>query len=1826
MKKNIITTLIFLLCFSTLTFSQRGKNGPLTVTATGTVVNAYTTLILPDASVGATSISVGDNTMSTHFSANLGPGDLILIIQMQGASIQSDPWYDGYGYISNYGNSGKYEFAQVLSVANTHTINLTCGLTQNYSVSGVTQIVRVPRYTTLNINAGAELTCDTWNGSTGGVLVVETLGSVVINGSVNVTGKGFRGGAASPQFNSPAVYEDYANTDINSGGLKGEGIAGYGTATGVYCRGAAANGGGGGNSHNSGGGGGSNVGFSDTRNGKGFPDTTTNASYKTAWDLESANFHKNVSYGGGRGGYNFSYSNQNALTLEPGNVNWGGTYRKNLGGFGGWPLYENEGGNPRLFMGGGGGGGSANDNEGGAGGNGGGIIYFMSYGGVSGSGSFYANGNPGGNSEGSQPGALSSNVTGIDGSGGGGGGGSIVINAVTNPTGISAYANGGKGGDQVKKCGGLSTNQEAEGPGGGGGGGYIAISGGSITRTTNGGQNGISSVGSGTDPNRNSLTEFPPNGATKGGPGKNNGVVTNFTLSASNVMACQGQTVTLTADIIGTFPWNISYGWYSSEFGGTLLSPSLTYTVYNPQVQDTFYFRSCPGTYSVPVIMYISPFAPDAGNNVNLCFGNSVTMHATGGVSYSWIPSTGLSSSFVATPLCTATTTTLYSVTITNGDGCTAVDTVRVTVNPIPTVVVPSNITVCNGATVPAANFTGAVPGTTFTWTNNTTSIGLGAGGTGNIASFTATNTTANPVTATISVSPSANSCTGATQQYTITVNPTPTVTVPSDMVVCNGATIAGTTFTSPTAGATFTWTNTNPAIGIGASGSGNIASFTATNTGANPITATITVTPSANTCTGIASTYMITVNPSPAVSVPSNITVCNGATVPGTAFSSLTAGTIFNWTNSDNSIGIGASGTGDIAAFTATNTGTAPVTATISVTATANTCTGMPSVYTITVNPTPTVNVPADFSVCNGASVAATNFTSLVSGTTYTWANSNTTIGLGANGTGNISGFNATNTSPDPISANITVTPSANTCTGIPSSYTITVNPSPAVTVPSDITVCNGVTVPGTSFSSLTTGVVYNWTNSDNSIGIGASGTGNITAFTATNTGTNPVTATITVTATANTCTGNSSSYTITVNPTPTVSVPADFTVCNGASVAATGFTSPVSGSTFTWTNSNTAIGLAASGTGNIAGFNAINTGSAPITATITVTPSANSCPGIPSSYVITVNPTDNPSFNYSPAILCQAGSDPSANITGGSTGVFTSSPSGLVFLDNLTGLIDVSASAVNTYTITFTTDGSCPSSATSVVSIIVTPSAAFSYSGPYCQDAANPSPVLGSGAIAGTFTANPLGLVFVNSGTGQVNLVASSAGTYTVTNTVAATGSCPAVSDSAVITIHPLPTANVPANMNLCNNGVAPSTNFTSNPAGGTFTWTNSNTTIGLGASGFGDIASFPATNTGTAPVTATITVTPTTNGCSGSPSVYTITVNPTSTVVIPENSTICSGDAVPATNFTSPVSGATFAWTNSNTSIGLPASGNGNISGFTATNTGTAPITATITVTPSINGCEGTPSTYTITVNPSPTVTLPADISACTGATIGPEAFTGSITGTSFTWTNSNMAIGLVANGTGDIPAFTATNTGTGAISATITVTPSVNGCTGAPVSYTITVNPLPEIAIDSTVPGCPSMNNGIINVLASGGTPPYTYIWSTGGNEAQLANLPNGNYSLTVTDSRNCSETRTILFDITVDCLDPVVYIPNIFSPNGDNQNDVFYVRGQLISSLHLMVFDRWGEKIFETENVLEGWDGTYKGKEMPSDVYIYQAVITMTDGAEMKKKGNVSLVR
>jgi gliding motility-associated-like protein len=92
------------------------------------------------------------------------------------------------------------------------------------------------------------------------------------------------------------------------------------------------------------------------------------------------------------------------------------------------------------------------------------------------------------------------------------------------------------------------------------------------------------------------------------------------------------------------------------------------------------------------------------------------------------------------------------------------------------------------------------------------------------------------------------------------------------------------------------------------------------------------------------------------------------------------------------------------------------------------------------------------------------------------------------------------------------------------------------------------------------------------------------------------------------------------------------------------------------------------------------------------------------------------------------------------------------------------------------------------------------------------------------------------------------------------------------------------------------------------------------------------------------------------------------------------------------------------------------------------------------------------------------------------------------------------------------------------------------------------------------------------------------------------------------------------------------VPNTFSPNGDGRNDVFYPMGQGISQIKsFRIFNRWGELVFERANLFAndptaGWDGTYKGKQLTPDVYVYIMVVLCFNNENIELKGNVTLLK
>ena len=384
---------IVLFLSASFAFGQPGKNGAVTITALNTVVNCYSP-VTNDVAAGSNSVTVNN---SGGNNCNWECGDMVMIYQVQGASINTSN-SDTYGAITSYNNSGLYEFNYV-SAYNGNTVVLQNPLSNSYTAAGRVQLIKVPSYTSLTVNAGASIVPLAWQqgGSfrKGGVVAIHCVGTVTVNGMIQATSFGFRPGATE-QNSTPAgagLMASFVSTGSGDGGEKGESIAGFGAeyVNGQYNRGAPANGGGGGNGHNAGGGGGSNANNGNAWNGQGVMCTACPGT--AAWLLDpyviaNGNALTNSS-GGGRGGYTYGASNQNALAVAPSNASWGGDYRDPVGGFGARPLTITP--QTRIFFGGGGGAGDSNNGSNLPGGTGGGVVYLIAPT-IAGSGSIVSNG------------------------------------------------------------------------------------------------------------------------------------------------------------------------------------------------------------------------------------------------------------------------------------------------------------------------------------------------------------------------------------------------------------------------------------------------------------------------------------------------------------------------------------------------------------------------------------------------------------------------------------------------------------------------------------------------------------------------------------------------------------------------------------------------------------------------------------------------------------------------------------------------------------------------------------------------------------------------------------------------------------------------------------------------------------------------------------------------------------------------------------------------------------------------------------------------------------------------------------------------------------------------------------------------------------------------------------------------------------------------------------------------------------------------------------------------------------------------------------------
>ncbi len=123
------------------------------------------------------------------------------------------------------------------------------------------------------------------------------------------------------------------------------------------------------------------------------------------------------------------------------------------------------------------------------------------------------------------------------------------------------------------------------------------------------------------------------------------------------------------------------------------------------------------------------------------------------------------------------------------------------------------------------------------------------------------------------------------------------------------------------------------------------------------------------------------------------------------------------------------------------------------------------------------------------------------------------------------------------------------------------------------------------------------------------------------------------------------------------------------------------------------------------------------------------------------------------------------------------------------------------------------------------------------------------------------------------------------------------------------------------------------------------------------------------------------------------------------------------------------------------------------------------------------------------------------------------------------------------------------------------------------------------------------------------------------------IANNNYYLTITDGFGCQATDSITIYIQPStCAAPYIFVPNAFTPDGDGQNDIIVPEGSIMTEIYFAIYNRWGELVFETNQLGKGWDGTYKGELLPSDVFGYYIKARCLDGNQFFNKGNITLIR
>jgi hypothetical protein len=606
---KVVIILSFIVCAQNI-WAQTNLSG---------IVNSYTQVV---------GIDTCENTLVTNGVTGFSPGDEVLLIQMQGARIDTSNNIN-FGTLLSLGDCGNYEFNEIEKI-DGFRITLRNHFARTYTFTGMVQLVRVARVTGDAVVNGT-VTAKKWDGATGGIIAIDVSGTLTLASDIDASGTGFRGGDSSRNATRNSLTGYRYSVASGDGGSKGESIVIVDPLMGAG-RGSPSLGGGGGNAHNSGGGGGANG--SD----------------------------------GGMGGEQAS--------VFPPMIN---------GGLGGKGIVTS---NNRLFMGGGGGGGHQNDSRGSAGARGGGIIIISAKDIQSTGGAIKSDG-------------ATARRAGNDGAGGGGAGGTILIdgNILTNMT---VAVRGGAGGDN--DAGGLPDI--CYGTGGGGSGGVVLFTQPAIPAAVN----VITDPGyAGTVYNAQLSCNTKTYGAASGGIGRtetsalftrttNKFIVPKVTSIAQTI--CAGSTASLTASGAASYKWSPSAGLDRDDIAAPSAQPSQT-TMYVAAMTDT---RGCTFYDSVLITVIAPPSILIEGPTV-VC-ENTVSfyrMKQQPGITTSWQVSGAVD-----------TMTTGDSIRVSWGSGgigkivvsaavdtgCTAQDSILVTITPYLKPTITGKTSICLGDTL----------------------------------------------------------------------------------------------------------------------------------------------------------------------------------------------------------------------------------------------------------------------------------------------------------------------------------------------------------------------------------------------------------------------------------------------------------------------------------------------------------------------------------------------------------------------------------------------------------------------------------------------------------------------------------------------------------------------------------------------------------------------------------------------------------------------------------------------------------------------------------------------------------------------------------------------------------------------------------------------------------------------------------------------------------------------------------------------------------------------------------------------------------------------